>query len=94
MEDILVSHPAVREAAVVGLPDERWGERVHAVVVLRADVPIDDILEYAAARIARFKRPKSGEVWDEPMLPKSPAGKILRRAVRERCCRAGEVAVP
>ena len=79
--------------AVVGLPDERWGERVHAVVVLRHDVPIDEILDYAAGHIARFKRPKSGEVWDGPMLPKSPAGKILRRAVRDRC-RADEITVP
>jgi acyl-CoA synthetase (AMP-forming)/AMP-acid ligase II len=94
VEDVLVAHPGVREAAVVGLPDERWGERVHAVVVLRDDVAIEEILDYAAGRVAGFKRPKSGEVWDEPALPKSPAGKILRRAIKERCRRAGEVAVP
>jgi acyl-CoA synthetase (AMP-forming)/AMP-acid ligase II len=94
VEDVLVSHPAVREAAVVGLPDERWGERVHAVVVLREDVAVDDILEFVAGRMAGFKRPKSAEVWQEPSLPKSPAGKILRRTVREQCRRAGEVAVP
>jgi acyl-CoA synthetase (AMP-forming)/AMP-acid ligase II len=94
VEDVLVSHPAVREAAVVGLPDERWGERVHAVVVLREDVAVDDILEFVGGRIAGFKRPKSGEVWEEPSLPKSPAGKILRRTIKDRCRRAGEVAVP
>ena len=94
VEDVLLSHPAVREAAVVGLPDARWGERVHAVVVLRDEVPLDDVLDYAAGHIARFKRPKTGEVWDEPTLPKSPAGKILRRTIRDRCRTVQEVAVP
>ncbi|HEV7862385.1 MAG TPA: AMP-binding protein [Acidimicrobiia bacterium] len=94
VEDLLVSHPAVREAAVVGLPDERWGERVHAVMVLREDVAVDEILDFVAGRMAGFKRPKSAEVWDEPALPKSPAGKVLRRTIRERCRREGEVAIP
>lgn len=93
VEDVLLAHPAVREAAVVGLPDDRWGERVHAVVVLRAPVPLDDILAYAGERIARFKRPRSGEVW-ESSLPKSPAGKILRRAIRAQSSEATEVTVP
>jgi acyl-CoA synthetase (AMP-forming)/AMP-acid ligase II len=93
IEDVLVAHPAVSEAAVVGLPNERWGQTVHAVLVLRQPVPVDDILSYAADRVARFKRPRSAEVWKES-LPKSPAGKILRRQVRERCQRDIEVAVP
>ncbi|MCA1841842.1 MAG: AMP-binding protein [Actinobacteria bacterium] len=93
VEDILLSHPAVREAAIVGLPDERWGERVHAVVVLRDHASIDDILSYAGEHVARFKRPKTGEVWSEG-LPKSPAGKILRREIRDRCRLDTEIKIP
>lgn len=81
VEDALTSHPAVREAAVVGIPDEIWGELIHAVVALRAQVDADTLLPYAAERLPRFARPRSLAVWDE--LPKSPAGKILRRSVRE-----------
>lgn len=89
VEDVLTGHPAVREAAVVGLPDERWGETVHAVVSLRPGVPAptqEELLAYAAQRIAGYKKPRSLAVWED--LPKSPAGKILRRSVRdaERPC--------
>jgi acyl-CoA synthetase (AMP-forming)/AMP-acid ligase II len=84
VEDVLTGHPAVREAAVVGLPDQRWGETVHAVVALRPGVPApsaEELLAFAGERIAGYKRPRSLSFWDE--LPKSPAGKILRRSVRE-----------
>lgn len=81
VEDALTSHPAVREAAVVGLPDDTWGELIHAVVALRAPVDAADLLPYAAERLPRYARPRSLEVWDD--LPKSPAGKILRRSVRD-----------
>lgn len=82
VEDVLQAHPAVREAAVVGIADDRWGERVHAVVSLRAPVPPDELLAYCTARLASRVRPRSLDVWDE--LPKSHAGKILRRVVRDR----------
>lgn len=83
VEDALAAHPAVRESAVVGLPDERWGEVVHAVVSLRREptVSTDDLLAFAAGRLASYKKPRSLAVWRE--LPKSPAGKILRREVRD-----------
>jgi acyl-CoA synthetase (AMP-forming)/AMP-acid ligase II len=84
VEDVLTGHPAVREAAVVGLPDERWGETVHAVVALRPGVPAptrDELLAFAGERIAGYKKPRSLSFWAE--LPKSPAGKILRRTVRD-----------
>lgn len=81
VEDALLAHPAVREAAVVGLLDQAWGERVHAVVATRAPVAGDELLRFAAARLAGYKRPRSVEVWDE--LPKSGPGKILRRTVRD-----------
>lgn len=83
IEEALSAHPAVLEAAVVGLPDERWGELVHAVVSLRAGAQVgeQELLDFAAGRVAGFKRPRSLAIW--PALPKSPAGKILRRDVRE-----------
>lgn len=92
VEDALLAHPAVLEAAVVGLPDERWGETVHAVVTLREAVSEQELLTHASQRVAGFKRPRSVAVWAE--LPKSPAGKILRREVRDECRRAKEVTSP
>ncbi len=82
VEDVLMAFPGVVEAAVVGLPDEKWGDRVHAVVAGRADLDVAALAEHARALLANFKRPKDIEVWSE--LPKSAANKILRREVRER----------
>ncbi|MCW4354713.1 AMP-binding protein [Hoyosella sp. YIM 151337] len=82
VEDALLTHPAVVEAAVVGLPDDKWGERVAAAVVTRSDAQPDEILEFCADRLAGFKRPRSLEIW--PNIPTSPVGKSLRRQVRER----------
>jgi acyl-CoA synthetase (AMP-forming)/AMP-acid ligase II len=82
VEDVLLGHPAVTEAAVVGLVDDRWGETVHAVVATRARVTDGELLAFAADRLAGYKRPRSVELWQD--LPKSGAGKILRRAVRDQ----------
>lgn len=82
VEDVLLGHPAVREAAVVGRPDDTWGETVHAVVATNTDIDGQDILDYAAERMTDYKRPRSIEIWSA--LPKSGAGKILRRNVRDR----------
>ena len=84
VEDALYEHPAVLEAAVIGVPDERWGERVHAVVVLRPGASADEasLVEHCRARIAGYKAPRSVELRIEP-LPKSGAGKILKRDLRE-----------
>lgn len=81
VEDVLMSLDGVREAAVVGLPDERWGDRVHAVVSGGPELDPETLLAACRDRIADYKRPRSIDVWDE--LPKSGAGKILRRAVRD-----------
>jgi long-chain acyl-CoA synthetase len=82
VEDVLVRHPAVAEAAVVGMPDERTGEAVRALVVLRegAMATADQITEFAGTYLARFKIPKVVEI--VPALPKHATGKVLRRAVR------------
>jgi long-chain acyl-CoA synthetase len=83
VEDVLYRHPAVLEAAVFGVPDARWGEAVHAVVVPRADVAIseDELLAHCRASIAAYKVPKAIELRAEP-LPKSGAGKTLKRELR------------
>jgi len=82
VEDVLLAYPGVVEVAVVGLPDELWGDRVVAVASGRAGLDAAALLEYARENLAAYKRPKSIEIW--PELPKSGANKILRRVVRDR----------
>jgi len=81
VEDVLYRHPAVLEAAVFGIPDERWGEAVHAVVVPRADVTAEELIASCHESIAGYKAPKAIEFRSEP-LPKSGAGKVLKRELR------------
>jgi long-chain acyl-CoA synthetase len=81
VEDVLYRHPAVLEAAVFGIPDDRWGEAVHAVVVPRAPVSEEELLAACRAAIAGYKLPKRIELRSEP-LPKSGAGKVLKRELR------------
>ncbi|GGL65804.1 acyl-CoA synthetase [Streptomyces fumigatiscleroticus] len=84
IENALAAHPAVAEAAVVGAPDERWGEAVHAYVVLRTGqraVPRELMLSLKG-RIADFKIPTAYEFVAE--LPRNPNGKVLRRTLRDR----------
>lgn len=82
VEDVLARHPAVREAAVVGIPDPYWGERVHAVVVLRPgrEASAADLLAWCRRHLAGYKVPKT--IGIEPSLPKSAVGKVLKRAIR------------
>ncbi|GAA5050729.1 class I adenylate-forming enzyme family protein [Nocardia callitridis] len=86
VEDALLTHPAVLEAAVVGLPDQKWGERVAAAVVTRSTVAAQEIVDFCADRLAGFKRPRTVEIWTD--LPKSAVGKSLRREVRDRMAAA------
>lgn len=84
VERVLYEHPAVYEAAVVGVPDEEWGESLKAVVVLKGgeSAAAEDILQFCSRRLPGFKRPRSVDFASE--LPKNPNGKIVRRVVRER----------
>jgi long-chain acyl-CoA synthetase len=82
VEDVLYRHPAVLEAAVFGVPDAHWGEAVHAVVVPRADVTAQELIEHCRTAIAGYKVPKAIDLRSEP-LPKSGAGKVLKRELRE-----------
>jgi O-succinylbenzoic acid--CoA ligase len=80
VEAALLAHPAVVEAGVFGRPDAEWGEAVTAHVVLRASLDAAELREFAAARLARFKVPKTIE--PVTSLPRNPAGKLLRRELR------------
>jgi long-chain acyl-CoA synthetase len=84
VENALYSHPGVLEAAVFGIPDPEWGERVHATVVPQPGSRIDaaDLDAHRRARIAAYKVPRSYDVRHDP-LPKSGAGKLLKRELRE-----------
>jgi long-chain acyl-CoA synthetase len=84
VENAVAQHPAVAQCAVIGIPDERWGELVHAVVVTKsgAQVSAEELIEFCKTLIAGYKCPRSVEVRDAP-LPLSGAGKILKRELRK-----------
>jgi long-chain acyl-CoA synthetase len=84
VENAIHGHPAVAEVAVIGVPDEKWGEAVTAIVVPKPGAEKDEasIIAFARDRIAHYKAPKRVEFRDEP-LPRSGSGKILRRELRE-----------
>lgn len=82
VEDALYTHPAVAEAAVVGLPDERWIEAVTAFVVRSGEVSEAQLIDHARELLAHFKAPKRVLFVDE--LPRNASGKILKRELRDR----------
>ena len=84
VEQVILSLPGVQDCAVVGVPDEKWGEAVKAVVQLlpRSTLTADEIIAACRPRLGGVKTPKSVELW--PDLPRSTVGKVLRRAVRDR----------
>ena len=84
VEEVLYQHPAVLEAAAFGVPDDKWGEAVHAVVVPRTEhsnVDPAEIIEFCRQHIAGYKVPKGIDIQHEP-LPKSGPGKVLKRELR------------
>ena len=83
VEDALFAHPAVAEAAIIGVPDERWGEAVCAVVALRpgANATADELVAHCRSRLAKYKTPKY--VGFVGALPRNAAGKVLKRQLRE-----------
>jgi acyl-CoA synthetase (AMP-forming)/AMP-acid ligase II len=83
VENVLLEHPAIFECAVIGIPDEEWGEKIHAVVSLNPEMNVspEEIINWSKNKIARYKCPRSIEIIQE--LPKSPVGKILKQKLRE-----------
>ena len=88
LEALLVTHPAVADAAVVGSPEEEAGEVPKAFVVLRAPASADELMRFVADRVAPYRKVRRLEVVEE--IPKAPSGKILRRVLLERERRAAE----
>jgi acyl-CoA synthetase (AMP-forming)/AMP-acid ligase II len=84
VEEVLAQHPDVADVAVVGVPDDRWGELVKAFVVLRPGGPLtgEELVAFARPRLAGYKLPRAVEIVDD--LPRTPSGKVLKRALRER----------
>jgi fatty-acyl-CoA synthase len=84
VEQAIVSHPAVLEAAVIGIPDEKWGERPKAFVILAPgeSASEEELIEHVRSRIARYKAPKAVEIVAE--LPKTSTGKVQKFELRER----------
>jgi long-chain acyl-CoA synthetase len=84
VEDVLYRHPAVKEAAVIGVPDPYWVERVHALVVLKenAQASAEDIIGFCKQHIAHYKAPRTVEFVES--LPKNPQGKILKKELRAK----------
>ncbi len=86
VEAVLGTHPVVQDVAVIGVPDEKWGESVLAIVVLRPDLRAGEreLLDWCRERLAGYKRPRAVRFVSEAELPRTATGKIQHRLLRER----------
>lgn len=83
VEQVIWTHPSIQDCAVIGVPDEKWGEAVKAVVELKPDAALDEgeLIQLCKDQLGSVKAPKTVDVWDE--LPRSPVGKVLKREIRK-----------
>jgi acyl-CoA synthetase (AMP-forming)/AMP-acid ligase II len=93
IEAVLYAHPQVLDAAVFGIPDDEWGERVHAIVQAKPgeSIDLDELRSFVEGRVGGYKRPRAYEVRDE--LPRTDAGKLLKRVLRDEYWRDRTTAV-
>lgn len=86
VEGVIGSHPKVKDVAVLGVPHEKWGEAVHAVVVLheQAEVSTQELIDWCKSQIAGYKRPQSISFIDDVDMPRTATGKILHRDLRQK----------
>jgi long-chain acyl-CoA synthetase len=84
IEAVIHEHSAVLDVAVIGVPNEEWGEELKAVVQLKPETRAraEDIIDFCAGRLADYKRPRSVDFVDE--VPRNPSGKLLKRELRQR----------
>ena len=90
VEGVLGAHPKVKDVAVVGVPHDKWGEAVHAVVVLHqgAEATEAELVDWCRGRIAGYKRPQTVSFMADAEMPRTATGKILHRTLRDRLCAA------
>ncbi len=84
VERVIYEIEWVAEVAVVGIPDEKWGERIRAIIVPRPGMSgsVEAVLAHCRSHLATFKIPKDIEFWDE--LPRNPSGKVLKAEIRSK----------
>ena len=80
VENALMAHENISDAAVIGIPDDKWGEAVKGIVVTNKELADKEIIDFVKTKIAGYKCPKSIDFAQE--LPRNPSGKILRRELR------------
>lgn len=84
IEEVIITHPAIDDVAVIGMPDSVWGESVKAFIVLKEGKAVDEqeVIDFCKTYLASYKKPK--KVVFVPSIPKNPLGKALKRVLRER----------